>query len=602
MRLSTIVATAFSVFTVVSAQPQILTPASDPLALELTERNLDGLYEMKERDLLSLAESLLEDFNISSILSSIDFESIAGWTNNLLTEDDNVKYLDYLLNFLGDTHLVPFAISYIVSNNYTRSIAGEVVVDLLGIAGRFDLTPVFVALKNSGLAYTLVADLIENPNTFPFVKSVVSDLLSDSSFNLGDLYGGTAASGSVPALSYAAVTTSAAAAAGTNQPLVAASITGLGSGSPISLGFPTTSSIPIGSIDTASLAQLFSEARTDGGSTNAAATAAATPAATVRFTSAAGGVVSATVQATVTAAAGTLPTGPNGEINYSGITGPAFQSLPPTQFGANPTSINYSALSQLAGGLGAKREYVDPVASVLNEIKKREEPADAVASVLGELRKRQEENDQLEAAFRQMKRDNIEDLLTTIFSSVARSDLLNETITYLVTDQQFEDSVFENIGSTLTGVLSVDWAALQPLVSSLLNSGLLTDIISRAFQDKDLQAALWNDITSIFKRDLALRDELLNGANGTLSSLAVSDFIASVAPEATDSLDGFQGTLSSLLVSDFINTLSVSTAASNASTSIAPVITTQAENSGFSLSTSLFSTVVAVFGLFAMMI
>ena len=105
-----------------------------------------------------------------------------------------------------------------------------------------------------------------------------------------------------------------------------------------------------------------------------------------------------------------------------------------------------------------------------------------------------------------MKRDNIEDLLTTIFASVARSNLLNTTIQYLVTDQRFESTVvellqgvFENIGSTLTGILDTDWSALQPLVSSLLNSGLLTDFISRAFNDDELKAVLWNDITLILK-------------------------------------------------------------------------------------------------------
>ena len=54
----------------------------------------------------------------------------------------------------------------------------------------------------------------------------------------------------------------------------------------------------------------------------------------------------------------------------------------------------------------------------------------------------------------------------------------------------FLQGVFENIGSTLTGILDTDWSALQPLVSSLLNSGLLTDFISRAFNDDELKAVL----------------------------------------------------------------------------------------------------------------
>ena len=79
-----------------------------------------------------------------------------------------------------------------------------------------------------------------------------------------------------------------------------------------------------------------------------------------------------------------------GEINYSGITGPAYESLPPTQFGSVPTSINYSALSQISGAL-RKREYNDAVEAALRDTK------------------REEGIDDVEIALRKMKRDNIED-------------------------------------------------------------------------------------------------------------------------------------------------------------------------------------------------
>ena len=204
-----------------------------------------------------------------------------------------------------------------------------------------------------------------------------------------------------------------------------------------------------------------------------------------------------------------------------------------------------------------------------------------------------------------MKRDNIEDLLTTIFASVARSNLLNTTIQYLVTDQRFESTVvellqgvFENIGSTLTGILDTDWSALQPLVSSLLNSGLLTDFISRAFNDDELKAVLWNDITLIFKRDMAFRDEIVKRSNGTITSLPVSDFITGVATE-TSALDGADGTLSSLDVTAFINTVSHSFITSNASSSA--VITIQSDNAGSSYGPG-FTQQFCCFGLFAMMI
>lgn len=553
MKFSTVFTAAFAMGTVVLAQ-QVVTPASDPLALELTERNLDGLYELQERDLFSVVEGLFSSINYTSILDSIDFESIAGWTNNLLVENNNIEYLDDILNFLGDTDLVPFAISYLLSNNETRGIIGEVVIDALPLIKDIDPTPIFVALKNSGLAYVLVADLIKNPNTIPFVKQVVVDLLDEGSFDLGDLFGGSS-DATTTAVAIDSLTT-----INTNIDLTVAAA-------------PATVAQSIGSIDTSSLAVLFSEARTANG--NGATKVANTVSVTAQVTNVATNSKATTAVAT-------------GEINYSGITGPAYESVPPTQFGAVPTSINYSALSQITGAL-RKREYNDAVESALREMQKREEGIDDV-----------------EIALRKMKRDNIEDLLTTIFSSVARSNLLNTTIQYLVTDQRFESTVveilqgvFENIGSTLTGVLDTDWSALQPLVSSLLNSGLLTDFISRAFNDDELKAALWNDISLIFKRDMAFRDEIVKRSNGTITSLPVSDFITGAAT-ATSALDGANGTLSSLDVTAFINTVSHSFTTSNASSSA--VITIQSDNAGSSFGSGFYSTIFAVFGLFAMMI
>ncbi|EEQ45766.1 conserved hypothetical protein [Candida albicans WO-1] len=557
MKFSTVFTATFALSTAVSAQ-QVVTPASDPLALELSQRNLDGLYELQERDLFSIVEGLFSSINYTSILDSIDYESIAGWTNNLLVENNNIEYLDNILNFLGDTDLVPFAVSYLLSNNETRNIVGEVVIEALPLIKDIDPTPIFVALKNSGLAYVLVADLIKNPNTVPFVKQVVVDLLDEGSFGLGDLFGGSS-DATTTAVAIDSLTT-----INTNIDLTVAAA-------------PTTKAQSIGSIDTASLAVLFSEARTanGNGATKVANTVAVTAQVTAQVTN-----VGTTAKATKAVA--------TGEINYSGITGPAYESLPPTQFGSVPTSINYSALSQISGAL-RKREYNDAVEAALRDIQKREEGIDDV-----------------EIALRKMKRDNIEDLLTTIFASVARSNLLNTTIQYLVTDQRFESTVvellqgvFENIGSTLTGILDTDWSALQPLVSSLLNSGLLTDFISRAFNDDELKAVLWNDITSIFKRDMAFRDEIVKRSNGTITSLPVSDFITGVATE-TSALDGADGTLSSLDVTAFINTVSHSFITSNASSSA--VITIQSDNAGSSYGPGFYSTIFAVFGLFAMMI
>lgn len=217
--------------------------------------------------------------------------------------------------------------------------------------------------------------------------------------------------------------------------------------------------------------------------------------------------------------------------------------------------------------------------------KKKREIRDPVAEILEEIRKREVENAEVEEAIKKVKRDNIQNLLTTIFSSVARSDILNETIDYLVTDQRFEDSVvlilrgvFSNLGSTLTGALSFDWSSLAPLVRALFSSGLITDTITRAFNDPDLGPALWSDITLLFKRDLALREEVLAAINGTDST--------------------------SLQASKFISTLSISTtvAANSADTSTTPEVSVIQSAAGFSLGTSVYTSFIAMLTVLAMML
>ncbi|KAK6871936.1 putative GPI-anchored protein 17 [Candida tropicalis] len=623
MKFSTIFTTTFSIFSIVNAQQQQgISPVSDPLSLEIAGRDLDKLYQFQERDLLDVVEGLVSNINVTSILDSIDFESIAGWVDRILNTNDNVQYLDDLLNFVADTDIVPFLISWIISNNSTRTIAGEVAIDLLGVAGKFDLTPVFVALKDSGLAYTLIADLIKNPHTFPFVKQVVIDLLSGSgSGSVATTTSAIFATTGTTALTFATTGTSSANGLGLG-------LFGSGSSASISLsagsintniqftdggvatmpGPVVQSSTSIGSINTASLANLFSQAAAENtdpdtivGDTETVATTVATTA-TTAATLGSGAITSVNAQATEV----------SGD-NFLGVTGPAFQSVPASQFGAGPTSINLSALAQITGALNGKRENMeeerdDPVARALNQMRKKREVKDPVAMILEEIRKREIEDHEVEQAMRKIKRDNIQNLLTTIFSSVARSDILNETIDYLVTDQRFEDSVvlilrgvFSNIGSTLTGVLSFDWASLAPLVRALFNSGLITDTISRAFNDPDLGPALWSDITSLFKRDLMLRDEILSAINGTdITSLPISEFItATVSSDTTTTvLDGAEGILSSLEVSEFINTLSIS-AADNSTT---PEVSVVQSAAGFALGTSLYTSFFAMLTIITMML
>ncbi|KAI5951798.1 hypothetical protein KGF54_004873 [Candida jiufengensis] len=523
MRFSTILATTFSIATLVSSNP--ITPNSEKFGLQLKEREeLNDLYHyQEERDLLSTAESLLSSINLTSILGSIDFEQIAGWANNLLTEDDNVKYLDYILEFVGTTNLVPVAISFILSNNETRGLAGDAVVGLIG-SGQFDLTPVFEALKDSGLAYTLIADLIENPNTLPFVIQVIKDTLGGTS--IGNIVGGIVGSGSTTVqvsgvngntAAFTLATGSLAynsASAGTAPALVSSIINSANANGGVSVGTGTGAAVTgtgaanggantvfgqtLGTdqINTGSIAALISAAAAQESGNTQLTLAAATNTQIAATTTRAAVTTAAQAPAT-TQAAGVVGAGGVTSYDLATIRGPAFQSLPPSQFGIGATTINYSALAQVTAALGGGS-------------KKRE---DAVEEVLQMMKQKRQEEDEVEMALQKMKRDNIEDLLTTIFSSVARSGLINETIQYLVTDDQFEGAVvqilqgvFANIGSTLTGLYSTDWSTIYPLVNALLNSGLLTDIITKAFNDEDLKNALYRDLQQIFKRDLELTD------------------------------------------------------------------------------------------------
>ena len=191
-------------------------------------------------------------------------------------------------------------------------------------------------MKNSGLAYVLVADLIKNPNTVPFVKQVVVDLLDEGSFGLGDLFGGSSEATTT------AVAIDSLATINTNIDLTVAAAQQ-----------PKLNLLR--GIDTASLAvlSLKLELQMEMVPQKLLILLLLLP----KLPPKANVGTTAKAQAVAT-----------GEINYSGITGPAYESLPPTQFGSVPTSINYSALSQISGAL-RKREYNDAVEAALRDTK-----------------------------------------------------------------------------------------------------------------------------------------------------------------------------------------------------------------------------------------
>ncbi|KAK6458600.1 GPI-anchored protein [Scheffersomyces xylosifermentans] len=467
MKFSTVATTLLSTSALVAAQPAI----DQVFDVELTERDFTAI-ELSERGIVSTIEELLGSINYSRILDSIDFEGIAGFANNLLTENNNVQYLDDILIGLKDTHLVPEALIFLLSNNSTREIVTEVVVDTLPYLAKLDFTPIFVALDRSGLLYTIIAGVIEDPDTIPSVISIVKKFIASGA--LGDLFGdlegaveglfgihGSATATTGAAQTYAPVTTKAPTTIATTATTAAAAAAPI---SPVSFNFdnlPQTNSDGA-SIDLAALSQALGLAQSLGPATGGAAAPTATLATS----------------------------------------------------GSSSSDINDSTLSYLASVYGQsrkKRDYFDAVA-------KRAEAAPI---------------DNVDAVLNLDKRDNIEDLLTTIFTSVEHSGLVNDTVHILLTNPEYQDTVvillegaFQNIGAGLSNInLSSLISTLTPIVKQLLNSGLLTSTVEKALQDPDLKAALVRDFKQIFnfkKRDLIARQEVLSLISQQGSSTAAT--------------------------------------------------------------------------------
>lgn len=124
------------------------------------------------------------------------------------------------------------------------------------------------------------------------------------------------------------------------------------------------------------------------------------------------------------------------------------------------------------------------------------------------------------------KRDNIEDLLTTILTEVSDSGLISSTVNTLVADPQFQDAAalllqgaFENIGSIIS---DTDFSALAPVISSLWKSGLLQDTIAKALSDGDLLDLVLKDIGALFQLKKIKREDLIKDVEDVLSMSASS--------------------------------------------------------------------------------
>ncbi|KAI5957627.1 hypothetical protein KGF57_003321 [Candida theae] len=471
MKFSTILASTLSLASVVTSQ--YVAPVSEQLTVNLETREMGNAliqaYQFEERDLSDIISSLTSSINLTAIYDSIDYDSIAEWINGLLTENNNIQYLENILNFLGRTNLVPILIGFIASNNATRTIAYEAIVYVINSG--VDPEPLFVALKDSGLLYTVIADLVENENTLPLVFRVLRETLGG--INFSDLINQFLQGGS------ATITLQTNSNGGSNTggqavPTLVLSNPiggngGSGNGGSASGGYgnggaSNTQGSGYQSVNVNSINQLISQAAGQNSNGGQATPAAAT------------GLTRSTSRGQSQATSN----------QFASITGPAFQSVPTSQIGQGPTSVNYASLTAVASALGGSG----------SSYKKR----DAVAEVL-ELaaEKRAAEADEAALAEELAKRNGVEDLLTTIFTAIADSNLINETINYLLTDSQFEGSVVLIIRDILASITPATFSfnTSNPLITAIQNSGLIPDLIRRALNDSDLRAAILRDVRQV---------------------------------------------------------------------------------------------------------
>ncbi|CCG21505.1 Pga17 GPI-anchored protein [Candida orthopsilosis Co 90-125] len=532
MKFSTILASTLSLVSFVTAQP--VAPVSGQLTVKLETREMgDSIiqaYQLEQRDLSDIVSGLLSNINFTAIIDDIDFDGIAEWINGLLTENNNIQYLENILNFLGRTNLVPILIGFVVSNNETRHLAYEAVVSVVNSG--VDPEPLFVALKDSGLLYTIIADLVENENTLPLVFRVIEQTLSGIDFGalISQFLVGGSATVTLQTNSNGGSNTGGAA-----EPTLVVSNPLGGSGDSGSTAAANTQgsggdnqASSYSSVDVNSINQLISQAA--GENTN-----------------------------TATSVTRTTNQGQSQATSYdlATLTGPAFQSVPTSQIGQGQTSVNYASLTAVASALGGSAKKRDTFDEVLEII----------------AQKRAEEYDEAVLASELAKRNGVEDLLTTIFTAIAQSNLINETINYLLTDSQFEGSVVLIIRDVLASLTpaTFDFDTSSPLIAAIQNSGLIPDLISRALNDDDLKAALLRDVRQVISQI---------GSYLGISKREVYERLYARDEEVTSS---------------FISIVSQSTINSNAST----VATIDAANAGSSASLNLVSVALAAIGLSA---
>lgn len=309
MRITKVAASILPILSLASAL--LVTPSSEPL-------DIRGV-SIEERSIVSSLVNEAEDF-----ISNLSLESVAGTINKLLVDDGFVEILDNVLEDVANTHIVPRVLLYLISNNYTKEFTGWVLKESLKILNSSNSTAIFVALDRSGLAYSLVASTIEDPDAFPAVLSIAKKVIKSGLRNIDDIFS--------------------------------------------------------------------------------------------------------------------------------------------------------------SGNTTQKRDNIFPHEGIYD-----------LADV--------------------SKRDNVDDLLTTIFGSVAKSGIINDTVHELITSEVFQDELVTiidgsidnfNLKSTIEGL-----SAYKPLLTSLLDSGLLKNTLEEALLDSNLRSALGDDLKDLFKRDFIIEEDVL---------------------------------------------------------------------------------------------
>lgn len=140
-----------------------------------------------------------------------------------------------------------------------------------------------------------------------------------------------------------------------------------------------------------------------------------------------------------------------------------------------------------------------------------------------------------------VKRNNVEDLLTTIFGSVSRSNIVPDTVNTLLANTKFQDfavtllkASFSKIGSLVT---SFNLSAITPIISALFDSGILVHTLERALKDTLLHQALINSIGALIKRGDLTMDELLDPNYMKREDTLASSSFSTVAIETASAVN-----------------------------------------------------------------